>query len=205
MSLTLAGLVTFAVICASPGPACIGMIATAMASGRMPALAFGIGLTAALGIWGALAALGLGTLLALMPAAQIALKLGSAALLFWLAWGAARSAMTPEGAVRPRPMTVRRALLAGFGLNMMNPKAILVWTATLGMGLPAAASPGSTGLLVAACILAALAIYAAYALAFSAGPLRRAYAGLRRWVDAATAAVLGGSGAALLFWRARPD
>ena len=60
MSALLVGLAAYAVVCASPGPAILAVVSTAMARGLPAALTLAMGLTVGLGVWGVLAALGFG-------------------------------------------------------------------------------------------------------------------------------------------------
>ena len=201
MSALLLGLATFAVICASPGPAVIAVLSTAMARGLAAALSLTMGLTVALGAWGVLAALGFGAVLAAAPAALTALKIVGGAYLLWLAWCAGRAALSaaPEAVSAPRA-----GFRAGLLLNLSNPKAVLAWSATIAVGAPPDA-PLAAFVLVPLCMAATVAIYVAYAAVFSLPAMRRGYRAARRWIEGATAALLGAAGVSLLAWRGRLD
>ncbi len=194
MDSILIGLATFAVVCASPGPAVLAVVSTAMARGFAAAMSLTLGLALALGVWGVLAAAGFGALLAAAPAALVTLKLFGGAYLLFLAWGAGRAAFSRNSDPRLSPAAGFRA---GLLLNLSNPKAVFAWTATIAVGTPAEA-PGLAWLLVPLATGVTVAIYTGYSLAFSRSPLRKAYARLRVWMSAVTAGLFALAGAALL-------
>ena len=201
MSALLLGLATFAVVCASPGPAVLAVISTAMARGLAAAMALTLGLTVALGLWGVLAALGFGAVLAAAPMALTAMKVLGGAYLLWLAWCAGRAALSREAEAVSAPASGFRA---GLLLNLSNPKAVLAWSATIAVGAPPDA-PMAAVALVPLCLAATVAIYAAYAAVFSLPAMRRGYRAARRWIEGATAALLGAAGVSLMAWRGRVE
>ncbi|WGH79214.1 LysE family translocator [Jannaschia ovalis] len=189
----LLGLATFAVVCASPGPAILTVVQTAMARGLRPALMLALGLSLALGVWGLLAAAGFGVVLAAAPSALLLLKILGGGYLLWLAFASGRAAASDE------PVRARAAagFRAGLVLNLSNPKAVFAWTATIAVGTPAAA-PGLAWLLVPLATILAVAINGGYALVFSRRAMRRAYDRTRRWIDGMAAALFGLAGLALI-------
>ncbi|MEM7641402.1 MAG: LysE family transporter [Pseudomonadota bacterium] len=193
MATLLIGLATFAIVCASPGPAVVAVVSTAMARGFRAALTLTAGLSLALGLWGVLAAAGFGAVLAAAPSALLAFKVLGGAYLLWLAWGAGRSALTPADA----PRAVASGFRAGLLLNLSNPKAVFAWTATIAVGTPAD-MPGLAWVLVPAAMVVTILIYALYAAAFSRPPMRRAYDRARRWIEGAASALFALAGLALL-------
>lgn len=196
--------VAFFVAAAAPGPATVATAATAMAQGRAAALAFGAGLSLGLAMWGLAAALGLGALLIHSSVAMTVLRLLGGAYLLYLAFRAARSALssapiTPPAEARlARPWMLARR---GFLLNASNPKAVLAWVAVLALGLPAGTGAAQLWAAFAVCAVLGALVYAGYALAFSLAPLRAGYARARRGVEAATALVFGAAGARLIAGR----
>ena len=54
-------------------------------------------------------------------------------------------------------------------------------------------------------MVATIAINGGYAVIFSLPPMRGAYRRARRWIEGATAALLGAAGVGLLAWRGRLD
>ncbi|GIT90214.1 amino acid transporter [Jannaschia pagri] len=206
METLLIGLATFAVVCASPGPAVVAVVTTAMARGFGATVALTLGMALALGGWGILAAAGFGAVLAAAPSALIALKILGGLYLIYLAWGAGRSALdTTEGAPPPVVASFRAGLL----LNLSNPKSVFAWTATIAVGTPVDA-PELAWLLVPLAMGVTVAIYLVYGFAFSRGPMRLAYRRLRRWLDAGASALFGLAGLGLIrdglltLWRRNP-
>ncbi|MEM7490524.1 MAG: LysE family transporter [Pseudomonadota bacterium] len=193
MDTLLLGLATFAVVCASPGPAVVAVVSTAMARGFRAAMVLTAGLSLALGAWGLLAAAGFGAVLAAAPSALLAFKVAGGAYLLWLAWGAGRAAAQPGAAPAAGPSGFR----AGLILNLSNPKSVFAWTATIAVGTPPD-MPALAWVLVPAAMAVTVAIYALYAAAFSRPLLRRAYGTARRWIDGATSALFALAGLALL-------
>lgn len=200
-------LVTFLVVAASPGPANISLAATAMAHGRRAGFAMAAGLSVGLAVWGLVALLGLHAVLASTPALMTALKAFGAAYLLWLAWQSGRVAFRPDvaGPGQAAPGGAGRFAWRGLSLNLLNPKAVLAWTATLSVAVPATGEPVALGPIVAMCAVIGLANYAVHAVVFSFGGVMETYRRLRRWIEAATALVLGSSGIALMLWRSRPQ
>ncbi|WP_152493781.1 LysE family transporter [Roseovarius sp. THAF27] len=190
---------SFAFAAGSPGPATLAVAGTAMAKGRRAGVAMALGLALGLTVWGVLAGLGLGLLIAHFAPALLLLKLAGAAYLFYLAAMSARSAMQPvaeldaggQASARAGAGMFRRGLL----LNLLNPKAVLAWVAALALG---SAGPVT----IAVCAGVGLALYLFYATIFSRAAVRAAYRRFRRGLDAFFAGFFGLAGARLLVWKA---
>ncbi len=193
METFLFGLATFAIVCASPGPAVLAMVTTAMARGMGAAMRLNLGLTLALGVWGLFAAAGFGAVLAAAPSALIGFKVGGGAYLLWLAWGAGCAAIRPASGTLAIPSGFR----AGLILNLSNPKAVFAWTATIAVGTPPD-MPGLAWLLVPLTMVATVLIYAIYGLIFSRPLMRGAYASARRWIDGVASGLFALAGLALM-------
>lgn len=122
-------LAVMAAMAAFPGPANLFSMATGIERGRRAPLGVVAGMNTATLIWYAAAALGLGALAAAFPLALTALRLGGAAYLVWLAWGALKNRHAPSlasAAARPG-----RAFADGFAVQIANPKIVLFFTAVL--------------------------------------------------------------------------
>ena len=204
LSFLIAPLIAFFIAAASPGPATLAVAATSMAHGLRPGLALGLGLTIGLSIWGALTALGLGALIVAWAPALIVLKVLGGLYLLYLAWMSAKSALT----VSANPLTPargsdrgRRMIWRGFLLNLMNPKAVLAWTAVIALGKPDQGGIYAMILIVALCTLSGFLIYAAYALSFSAPPVSALYERGRRWFEGFFAIGFGLAGVKLIISR----
>ncbi len=104
----------------TPGPNMAWLAGLAATEGKRSGLSAVAGIALGLLANGALAALGLATLLTAMPALLHALRIAGAAMMVWLAIEAWRGA---EKA--PPPTAARRAFATGALLNLLNPKAYL--------------------------------------------------------------------------------
>ena len=197
----LAAPTAFLIAAGSPGPATLAVAATAAAHGRGAGLTLGAGLAVSLGLWGVAAAVGLGALMAQSVWALAVMRLVGGAFLLWLAFSAARSALAPGLGALPPP-AAGRLFRRGLALNAMNPKAVLAWLAVLAFGAPPGAGAAHLALLTAVCAAIGGLVYAGYAAAFGAGPVRRGYRRWRRAVDGACAALFGLAGLRLLASRA---
>lgn len=206
----VAAVTAFFFLAAAPGPATLSVAAAAMARGRGAATALSFGLAAGLAAWGAVAAAGFGALLAASAPALWTLKLAGAAVLFWLAFVAARSALSagPSDLGAGSEAEARRSALGwalrGAALNGLNPKALAAWGAVvmLGAGGTGGGAGASPWAIWTVCSILGLAIYLGYARLFSLGPARRVFARVRRGAEALVAAVFGLAALRLLTWRA---
>ncbi len=104
----------------TPGPNMAWLAGLAATEGKRSGLSAVAGIALGLLANGALAALGLATLLTAMPALLHGLRIAGAAMMVWLAIEAWRGA---EKA--PPPTAARRAFATGALLNLLNPKAYL--------------------------------------------------------------------------------
>ncbi len=200
MTPLVAALLAFFVAAASPGPATLAQAQVAMAHGRPAALRFGAGLALGLGVWGVLAAVGVGALLMQSAAALSVLKVLGGAYLLWLAVKSARSAaraMTDPS----RDARTRAGFQAGLILNLSNPKAVLAWIAVLAISAPGADAQLELAVTALAATVLGWAIYAAYGVIFSIGPARKFYGRARRAIEAGAAILFAGLGLRLIFGR----
>ncbi len=117
----------------APGPDNLMVLSIGMARGRRPGVAFGMG--CALGCLNhtALAALGVGALIAASPVAFTALKIAGGLYLVWLGVEAIRHAR-PGGASQSAAIpseSPRRLFIKGLIANAINPKVVLFFLAFL--------------------------------------------------------------------------
>ncbi|WP_186141339.1 LysE family translocator [Burkholderia gladioli] len=162
----------------SPGPANLSIANTSLHYGRKPGFAMAAGVISGSLCWGVTAAAGMSALLMSYRQCLIALKVLGAVYLLWLAYKAVRGAYSgqdPLAAAAPAPRDrLMRFYLQGLGIHLTNPKAILTWLTVTSLGLSPHAPAWTSFVLVACCALLGAAIFAGYALAFSAraaGPL----------------------------------
>jgi homoserine/homoserine lactone efflux protein len=125
--------ITETVLCLTPGPAVLYVVATAVQRGVPPALAATTGILAANTLYFLISATSLGALITASYDLFLAVKWVGAAYLFYLgirmfiAGNALQAANRAEGA----PGSARRILLGAFVVQMANPKSILFFTALL--------------------------------------------------------------------------
>jgi len=167
-----------------------------VAHGGAGGIGFGAGGWRALGLWGGIAALGLGAVLQTSVYALSVLKGLGGLYLLWLAYGAARAARA--SAPRAQAAAASHWWRRGVLLNLSNPKAVLAWMATLSLALDTQAGLAQVFVATALCAGIGAAIYAGYAIVFSTPHATRGYRTLRRWIDATTALVFALSGLALI-------
>jgi threonine efflux protein len=190
---------TFFVAAATPGPATLAVSSTAMSRGVRPALLLGIGLAVGLAFWGVIAAAGLGALLLHSSSALTALRWFGGAYLLYLAWQSARSAiLRPTNAGDDLESSDLSLIARGLLLNASNPKAVLAWVSVLALGTTSSSESSELAITTGLCSALGLAIYVAYALAFSQPVIRAAYRASRRAVDGLAAAFFGYSGIKLI-------
>lgn len=187
----------FWVIAASPGPANISNAAIAMRYGRRASLIYGLGLSAALCVWGVLAATGMGAVLQASVKALFVLKLFGGAYLLWLAWQSGRSAVQAD-TVATQEIATGRWFWRGVILNLSNPKSVIAWMAALSMGLDPNATIVSVVLTTLVCIAVAFLNNICYSLVFSIGGVMAVYRRIRRWVDGVAAGLFALAGLGLI-------
>lgn len=114
------------IITITPGPDMTLFVGRALSQGRRAGFACMSGAVTGILIHTTLVSLGLSALLIASPAAFLALKIGGAAYLVWLAYQALRhgSAFNPDSR-RAVEVSFARNWATGLGINLLNPKIIL--------------------------------------------------------------------------------
>ncbi|WP_456292993.1 LysE family translocator [Pseudomonas sp. AK106] len=191
---------------ASPGPSNMRIMAVAMHRGRRAALVLAAGVISGSFFWGAMAATGVSAVLTQYANALTLLKILGGAYLLFLAFKAARSAMTSseqvERAIAATPdVSGARLYQRGLLMHLTNPKALLGWVATMTLGLGAHATPQTVAVILAGCAVLSVTIFCGYAIVFSTTPMIRAYRRARRWIEGTLAAVYATAGVKLLWSR----
>ncbi|QYX57647.1 LysE family translocator [Roseovarius sp. SCSIO 43702] len=174
------------VAAASPGPAVAMLLGIATGQGRAPALVASAGIATGSVLLNLGTLAGVGLILAQAAWAMAVLRVIGGAYLLWLAWGAFRKAMRPPS-ITVAPVAARgasRHFLAGFLLQVTNPKAIVFWIAIASVGATTGGGAGVIALFVAGAFAISFACHGAWALVLSSGPIRRGYAVARRWIEA---------------------
>ncbi len=168
----------------SPGPATLAIAGTSMASGRASGLALAFGITTGSLMWSVAAALGLGALMLANIWVFEAIRYFGAAYLMYLAYKAARSALSKRELATKSFTGAKRTLYAkGLALHLTNPKAILFFGSLFSLGLPPNTSAQDLALVIAAVGLQSCLVFHGYAILFSSRAMTRLYLSLRRWFE----------------------
>ena len=178
------------VAASSPGPAVAMLLGIAMTQGRAAALVASAGIATGSILLNIATLLGVGLLLSQAAWAMQVLRLLGAAYLLWLAYGAFRKAAKPPRleAAEVEPAAASTHFIAGFLLQVMNPKAIVFWLAIAAVGAAKGGGPLVVALFVLGAFVISFLCHGAWAVLLSSGPVRAAYQGARRWIDAALGA-----------------
>lgn len=186
---------------ASPGPAVMAIIGTAVSSGRTAGLSFALGVLTGSITWAVLTCLGVSALIRAHPGAMLIFQLIGGSYLIWLAYGSLKKALSPNHLVVNRhagTIPLHRHYMRGYGLHLTNPKAILNWIMLASLAVPVGAPVGVTVFFVVVCMLLGLAIFTSFALIFSIPAVHQAYIRLRRPIEGAIAVLFGLAGIMLL-------
>ena len=170
----------------SPGPSVAMLIGVATSQGRAPAMMATLGIATGSLTINLLTMLGVGLILSQAAWAMSLLRLIGATYLLYLAYGAFRRALNPP---ELQPLTAKRRsgtrhFATGYLLQVTNPKAIAFWLAIASIGAVDAAGLGIVAIFIAGAFAISFGCHAAWALALSLAPVRRAYAVGRRWIEA---------------------
>jgi threonine/homoserine/homoserine lactone efflux protein len=155
---------------ASPGPATLMILGTAMARGRAPAVALSLGVVLGSMAWAFVAAFGFVAALKASAVLFMALKLAGGFYLIFLAAKSWRSAFTKGAIVAPGSAgmgNLRRCFAQGLLLHLTNPKAPLVWLATLSVGVSERNPAAFLIVAILLCAIAAVTVFVGYAFLFS--------------------------------------
>lgn len=148
-ALAVRGFVLGFTIAAAVGPISLLVIRRTLAEGRIVGLASGLGVATADGIYGAIAAFGLGAVTQVLVNARPVLGLVGGAFLLWLAWSTARATPHDPASTPQRRGGLAGAYLSILGLTLTNPMTILSFAALFaGLGIAGGDLAGSTVLTV---------------------------------------------------------
>lgn len=171
----------------SPGPAVALLLGVAGEQGRGKALIMTSGIASAAALIAVSTVLGVTAIVSEVSHALTVIRLFGAAYLLWLAYKAFRNAArgaTIQAARQPH-RNAAETFGAGFLLQISNPKAIAFWLAIASVGSTIGAPVWVAAVFVAGAFAISLIGHGAYALLFSARPVRLAYDRARRWVELA--------------------
>ena len=189
-------LVAWAIGRGSPGPATLAIAGVSMNRGRTAGLAVAAGIFCGSATWGLAAALGLSALMAANAWVVETLRYVGAAYLLFLAYKAARSALSDKSLmpVAAGQGGLGRLYVKGLLIHLTNPKAILGWGAVFAIAVPVVASQISVFETYGALLSVSCGLFFGYALLFSTGMFVRGYQRLRRWFEGAFAVLFGLAG-----------
>ena len=170
----------------SPGPSVALILGVATSRGRLPSVVTAFGVACGSIVLAVATVVGVTAILAQVAELMTVLRIAGAAYLAWLALKAFRNAAsTPKLVVdRIGRESAWRTGLAGFVLQISNPKAIMFWLAIASVGGVGEAPPPVVALFVLVAFLNSFLGHGCYALLLSSGPVRSAYVRARRWIEA---------------------
>ena len=170
---------------ASPGPGVALILGVATSRGRAASLVTALGIACGAVVLAIVTVLGLAVIFAQIAGLMTLVRLIGAAYLAYLAWTSFRKALHPPalkiGAGGER--SIARTALAGFLLQITNPKAIFFWLAVAGAGGVGGAPLPVVAVFVFGAFVNSLCGHGAYALVLSSAPVRRAYGRARGWIE----------------------
>lgn len=177
----------------SPGPSFVFVVRTSVAQSRRDGLAAALAMGVGAMFFGALALLGLRTLIAGGGWLYVALKIAGGLYLLYLAfqiWQHAREpiAVRGEGSGGGSPA---RAFAMGLATQLSNPKIVAVFAAVFAALLPAKPPLWLDLALPPLIFVQETAWYSLVALAFSSTRPRAAYLRAKAWIDRVAGTIIG--------------
>ncbi|SDG52601.1 threonine efflux protein [Dyella sp. 333MFSha] len=188
----------------TPGPDFFFVSQLAASRSRREAFAGVIGIALGVGVWAALALLGLQLLLHRLAWLERGIAILGGAYLCWMglqmlraSWKAAPDAAVPV--VDVRGSSPGRALMRGLATNLANPKAAVyfasIFSAFVGDGMSGAARWGLWAMVTAETVL----WFGLVAAIFAMPAMRRAYVRAGRWIDGGAGAIFTAFGLHLVW------
>lgn len=170
---------------ASPGPSVVLILGVATSQGRLPSLITALGVACASIVLSTATVLGITAIFAQMADVMTVIRIIGAAYLLWLAYKAFRN-MSASTALDVEPQASKsawRSGLAGFGLQLSNPKAIFFWLAVASVGGVGDAPLSVTLIFIVGAFVNSFVGHGGYALLLSSKPVRRLYVRFHRWIE----------------------
>lgn len=178
---------------ASPGPSTLAISAASMSQSRKHGLALASGISTGSLVWNVSAALGLGAIMAANDVVFEVFRYVGAGYWLYLAYNSLRSALKPKHVAQTevKKASLTTTYFIGLALPLVNPKAILFFTALYAIGVPADANSWDLSIVVIAMALQTALIMHIYAVIFSIPKVVESYKRLSRWFDGVFTAVFG--------------
>ena len=169
----------------SPGPSVAMLIGIATEQGRTPALIATLGIALGSVTINVMTMLGVGLILSQAAWAMSLLRIIGASYLLYLAYSAFSRALHPPvlETIHSDDCAPVKHFLAGYLLQVTNPKAIAFWLAIASVGAVNGAKIGVILMFILGAFLISFACHGAWAVALSASPIRSAYIIGRRWIE----------------------
>ena len=177
-----------------------------MERGRRPAFVLVAGIITGSMTWALLAATGLSAILATYANAVTIIRIVGGVYLLFLAYKAAKSAMTASitptnVAAGTRSKGYGVLYRNGLFLHLSNPKAIFTWISIMSLGLQPGMPAHVLPIMLTGSVLLSMTIFGTYALLFSSPPMVAVYRRARRWFEGAIAVFFAYAGLRLLLTR----
>jgi len=185
----------------SPGPSFVFVVRTAVAQSRADGFAAAIGMGVGAALFGALALLGLRTLMTEAAGLYMVLKIAGGIYLVYLAYRIWRGASEPVEMMRNGARgssNIGRSFGLALATQMSNPKIVAVFGAVFAALLPAERPLWLDLALPALIFVQETGWYALVAFAFSSARPRAVYLGAKVWIDRFAGAVIGALGIRLI-------
>jgi len=191
-------IVVLAAAAAIPGPDIAAIIGSCLAGGVIRAFSVILGIVAGHAVWMLAAATGLAAIAQALGPAFIAVKIGAALYLLWLAYQLWTAPVADE--LPPEEFSARRGggFLTGLIVALSNPKALVFFSAVVPAVLPVSqlAIP-DLALVVAASSLTLFAVFSGWALIAAKARTLLKKAARRQALNRISAVVLAGTGIAV--------
>jgi threonine/homoserine/homoserine lactone efflux protein len=186
----------------SPGPSFLVTARTAVAGSRAEGLKVALGLGVGTVIWSSAALFGLSYVFAQFHWLFVAMKIGGALFLLWIAIQIFRHAKDPfVMTLREVEARGRSPLLQGLLIQISNPKVAVFFGSIFIAMLPREVPPWMIVALIAVVTMNEIVWYSLVALFFGAEPVRRGYLKAKSWIDCIVGLFLGAVALRLL-WHA---
>ncbi|MXZ81499.1 MAG: LysE family translocator [Gammaproteobacteria bacterium] len=183
---------------ASPGPALLMAMYTAVSRGRTAGIAAGTGLGLMAATWTLMALLGLAVIFRFFPMVYIGAKVLGGAYLLYLAYRMWKNASNPiDGRIPP----ARHAFRQGYLVNLLNPKSALFAAAVLVAVFPAGLSVAESFVIVINHFLVEVAFYTTLAFCMSTQVVSKRYLQAKAYIDRGASFILGALGLRLVLVR----
>ena len=168
----------------SPGPGVALIMAVATSSGRGSAVMTCVGIASGAVLLSIATILGIAALFSQMADLMMIVRFVGAGYLLYLAYRSFRTAvLLPPLNLKASTTSRKRTALAGFFMQISNPKAIFFWLAVAAAGGVGNAPLPIILLFIAGAFVNSFVGHSAYALLLSSTPFRAGYVRARRWIE----------------------